>query len=254
MTAVLQFTGSLSEHGEPIYLNCDEVGSKELAAATLPMPEAPAPKTPTQPSKPPSPPTIPISKRPYLLPPKTVTDAPEIINLSPVQPKLKLLWALSRNGVKGEAREYGGTLISNLSGDISIIDITRGEEKEVSNTLTVSKDQEIVGFAHTHLDQEGDSDGSLSGGDAGTLINEDEVNMIIAQSKSRQYMFLRTAQTTPKGVDAYAMHVFYENKVHQLQAQRKSFSDASRRIAKNIATKNGLAYYEGSNGIFRKVH
>jgi type VI secretion system secreted protein VgrG len=252
MTATLQFTGQLSEHGDPIYLNCDEAGSKKLATPAPSIPGASAHQGSTPPPAPSSLPTVPVSKVADLSQPATVADAPETINLSPLHPTFNGLW--NKSFPNGKSQEHGGTLVSDPSGNISIINTQAGTQGEFIPDMTVNKDQKIVGIFHTHpydKSEGGYTNVPMSAGDASGFINGDEY-IDVVQSGTGQYMFLRTAET-PKRVDEDAMGIAYDARLNQLMKQGMGFTEATQTATKEVAADNGLAYYEGSNGIFKKV-
>lgn len=113
----------------------------------------------------------------------------------------------------------------------------------------------MLGIFHTHpYDQsEGGYTGvSLSGGDAAYLINNKQ-NMIIAQSGTEQFLYLRTAET-PSFVDPAALNNAQNDRISQLVTNGGNFSQASKTAAIETAKANGLAYYEGAGRLLTRVY
>jgi hypothetical protein len=51
------------------------------------------------------------------------------------------------------------------------------------------------------------------------------------------------------------LHNTATRRTHQLVTQQHlSFIDATRQAAREVAQQNGLAYYEGTNGVFTRVY
>ncbi len=186
------------------------------------------------------------------------SDAPQTISVSPeVQAVFDEQWANSLPG--GKSLEQGGTLVRNKeTGEISIQNIgglgsTSGSFSP-NTQLADPEKYEVLGVFHTHpydASEGGHTNVSLSGGDAGYMINEGQ-SIIIAQSGQGQYAYVRTAET-PDNVDYIALNEAQNNRVVELMGEGKSFSDASRQAALETADAYGLAYYEGSNGTFTRV-
>lgn len=91
----------------------------------------------------------------------------------------------------------------------------------------------------------------MSGGDAAYLINNKQ-NLIIAQSGEEQFMYLRTGET-PASVDHVALNNAQNARITQLISSGSDFSSASKTAAIETARNNGLAYYEGVGGVFKRV-
>jgi Arc/MetJ-type ribon-helix-helix transcriptional regulator len=189
--------------------------------------------------------------------PPTLQDAPTQIDVSALQPGFDREWANSFPG--GRSHEQGGTLVSNKAGDVKMIHPGGLPGQSTSGSfrpdLSAGPDEKLLGIFHTHPydSTEGGFTGvSLSGGDAGYLINKAQ-NAIIAQSGNEQFMYLRTG-ATPSHVDWTAVNNAQNQRVQQLTAHGLSFSAASKAAAKEAAQTYGLAYYEGTNGVFTRVY
>lgn len=186
--------------------------------------------------------------------PATPADAPKEVNLSSMQGTFNQLWGSSFPN--GKSQEFGGTIVNDIkSCEYSILNTGGGNSGSFSPNLNVPNGKEVMGVFHTHpYDKtEGLHTGvSLSGGDAGYFINKQQA-VIIAQSGTDQFMYMRTAQT-PSQVDYNVLNNAQNNRISELMTNAgKSFSEASKQAAAETATNHGLAYYEGSNGKLTRV-
>jgi len=185
--------------------------------------------------------------------PKSPADAPKEINLpSGMDKEFDGLW--KKSFPKGKSQEFGGTLVKDKDGNLSMEKTGGGTSGTFSPDRNVSKDKEIVGIFHTHpydKSEGGHTDISLSGADAAYMINKGD-STIIAQSGDSQFMYLRTDKT-PKNVDSAKMDAAHNKRIGELVGKGKSFSEASQIAAKETAKANGLAYYEGKDGEFTRV-
>jgi hypothetical protein len=178
--------------------------------------------------------------------------APLTVNMSQMQSGFQQQWDNSFPG--GVSQEHGGTVVADTSGKMSMVNAGAGDQGSFSPNLTVGPDKRVGGIFHTHPydSTEGGHTGvSLSGGDAAYMINKNH-NFIIAQSGSDQFMYIRTANT-PANVDFTALNDAQNARIGDLISTGHSFSDASKIAAKETAQNHGLAYYEGSNGLFTRV-
>ena len=144
--------------------------------------------------------------------------------------------------------------MADASGKLSMVNAGAGTEGTFAPDLDVAAGQQVQGIFHTHpySAAEGGYTGvSLSGGDAAYMINEKQ-NVIIAQSGSEQFMYLRT-QATPETVDFDALNDGQNARMMELVNAGKSFSEASKVAAQETAVSHGLAYYSGTGGVFRRV-
>jgi hypothetical protein len=76
--------------------------------------------------------------------------------------------------------------------------------------------------------------------------------IMIAQSGNEQFMFMRT-KTTVASADFNSVNNNNYMRIGQLTASGQNFNTASQQAAKETANRYGLAYYEGTNGLFKKV-
>jgi hypothetical protein len=184
--------------------------------------------------------------------PATPTDAPQTITLPfDMNEAFYKLWTQSISS--DNSQEHGGTLVWDAKSHLQLINTGGGTSGTFSPNRHVD-DQEIVGIFHTHPfdnSEGGYTNISLSGGDANYMINNwDQV--IIAQSGKGQFMYLRT-MVTPVNVDAVKLNGKYNQHIMALIKKGTDFDLASQVAAKKIAELYGMAYYEGSEGVFQKV-
>lgn len=219
----------------------------------------------------PSPPPVPF---PATIP-KDCKDAPKAIQIpADLQKQFKQQWDNSFPG--GKSQEHGGTLVrctTPPSGGtdpassatktcppqsaVSMVNAGSGKNPSsgsFSPDLNVASGAQVIGVFHTHpydKSEGGDTDVSLSGGDAAYMINQKDP-AIIAQSGDGQFMFLRT-EKTPANVDFDTLNDQQNARTSELVKGGKSFSEASQIAAKETAQKYNLAYYEGKDGVLRRV-
>lgn len=185
-------------------------------------------------------------------PPKDCKDSPETIKIpSELNDKFDDRWDNSFPG--GTEQEEGGTLIRDKDGNLQLINTNPAGRNGDSFPAdrNIPDDAEMVGVFHTHPYDEGDTDISLSGGDAAYMINEGDP-VIIAQSGEGQFMYVRTEET-PNSVDFDKLNDEQNARVQELVNEGKDFDEASQIAAKETAQANGLAYYEGKDGEFERV-
>ncbi len=185
--------------------------------------------------------------------PATVADVPKEVNLSSMQGTFDQLWGDSFPG--GKSQEFGGTFVKDTAtGEYSIINTKGGTTGSFAPDLNVPTGKEVAGIFHTHpydATEGGYTGVSLSGGDAGYLINQNQ-SIMVAQSGTEQFMYMRTA-ATPTSIDAIKLNNDQNTRMGELMAAGKSFSEASKQAAQETAKAQGLAYYEGSGGKFTLV-
>ena len=156
---------------------------------------------------------------------------------------------------KGASQEFGSTLTSDASGATRSVNPGAGTSGTFSPNRNVPSGQSVFGIFHTHpysAAEGGYTNVSLSGGDAGYMINKGD-SFIMAQSGAGQFAFVRTA-ATPAIVDALAMNNAANARIGALMGQGHSFDEASRMAAREVADANGLAYYEGKDCVLQKVN
>jgi len=184
--------------------------------------------------------------------PARPVDALATLDFSAMQVDFDRLWNESFPGPGGVATEHGGTLVVDPSGALRIVNMGMGNSGSFSPNLNVGSNQTILGIFHTHPYDSGATGISFSGGDAAYLINMQQ-NFIIAQSGTEQFMYMRT-DASPKRVDFRQLNNAQNARITELRKSGMSFSEASKQAARETAQAYGLAYYEGSNGIFHRVY
>jgi type VI secretion system secreted protein VgrG len=196
---------------------------------------------------------IPAATKATLATPASADKAPKEVNFSGMQSDFDKQWASSFPG--GKSQEHGGTIVSDASGNLKLANMASGKSGSFSPNLNVSKGESVEGVFHTHpYDKvEGGYTGvSLSGGDAAYLINTKQ-NVIVAQSGNDQFMYVRTG-ATPASVDAVALNNSQNARIAELTTKGASFDAATRQAAQETAKSQGLAYYEGSGGVLKRVY
>ena len=184
---------------------------------------------------------------------KTPSDCPKKVDMSLMQKDFDQLWSKSFPG--GMSQEQGGTIVSDVSGKQRLTNMSAGTSGSFSPNLSVGPGEKVEGIFHTHpYDKiEGGYTGvSLSGGDAGYLINGKQ-NLIVAQSGKEQFMYMRSG-ATPSVVDSVNLNSIQNARIAELVGKGTGFSEASRVAAQETAKSYGLAYYEGSEGVFSRVY
>lgn len=184
---------------------------------------------------------------------KTPGDCPKQFDMSAMSKDFDRQWANSFPG--GVSQEQGGTIVSDGTGKLKLTNMAGGTSGSFSPNLSVGENEKVEGIFHTHpYDQtEGGYTGvSLSGGDAGYLINGKQ-NLIVAQSGTEQFMYMRT-DMTPDVVDSVSVNNAQNGRIAELLGKGSSFSDASKIAAQETAKSHGLGYYEGGGGVFSRVY
>lgn len=185
--------------------------------------------------------------------PKSPVEAPKQVNLSTMQGDFDKQW--SSSFPDGKSQEHGGTIVSDSAGKLKLVNQGSGTSGSFSPDLSVEQGEKVEGIFHTHPYDatEGSHTGiSLSGGDAAYMINEKH-NVILAQSGKEQFMYIRTG-TSPTNVDAVTLNNAHNARIGELIGSGSSFSDASKVAAQETAKTHGLAYYEGTGGVFSRVY
>lgn len=187
-------------------------------------------------------------------PPATSNDAQEIVILpTDINEQMRALWDQSFPG--GRSQEFGGTLVRDADGNLLLINTGGGTAGTFQPNESVGPDHELIGVFHTHPYDEtegGATNVSLSGGDAAAFINGD--NMVeIVQSGDGQFMYVRTGET-PDNVDYNTLDNEQNQRVQELINGGESFDTASQIAARETAENNNMAYYEGREGVFRRVY
>jgi type VI secretion system secreted protein VgrG len=186
---------------------------------------------------------------------ESVADAPkQLVFSQSIQTEFDSLWGKSLPD--GKAMEYGGVLVADANGDLSLVNAgTSGLAGEYSPNLNAPEGTELVGVFHTHpysAEEGGHVGASLSGVDAaGAVLGAEKINVV--QSGEDQFAFLRTKETVLT-VDAAKAEALSGQRIQELMTTKgMTFPAATRQMAREIATKLKLAYYEGRNGVLTKV-
>jgi hypothetical protein len=185
-----------------------------------------------------------------LLKPARPANALTIIDFSSMQVDLDRLWSASFPN--GAAQEQGGTLVLDAYGNIRIVNMKSGTSNSISYDFNVGSGNTVIGVFHTHPYDSGVT-GTFSGADIANLINDIRRSISIVQSGTEQFMLIKT-DATPTSVDSAELSKTYSARIAELRANGESFSDALKIAARETAQAYGLAYYEGSNGIFHRVY
>jgi type VI secretion system secreted protein VgrG len=205
------------------------------------------PNTTVTADKPPAPATAST-----LAPPKTPATAPSQVNLSALNGTFNSLWGKSLPG--NTSLEHGGTLVSDAKGKLRLVNTGPGTSGTFSPNLNVAAGQTVQGIFHTHpysKAEGGDTRVSFSGSDVQYMIDNGH-NVMMAQSGKHQFMLMRTQATTTT-VSGSTMQADHDNRLQQHLSNGMSLSDASRQASRETAKAYGLAYYEGTGGVFKRV-
>ncbi|WP_418117250.1 type VI secretion system Vgr family protein [Variovorax sp. 350MFTsu5.1] len=258
---LVNFTDNLDQRGGKIFLNCDapeglappeeEGVAVPAASGTAPAPQASAAKAQAQPAFAPTPAEEPPVTAANLAVPPSPNLTPAQVNFTEFNNDFTRQW--NKSFPNGVAQEQANTLVANGQGNIALVNPVAGASDHAVPNLSVSRDQEVLGVFHSH--PKGPYTGvSLSGGDAGYLINKQH-NVILAQSGADQFMYMRTAQT-PASVDSKLLNAAQNARIAELMKQgtgQTSFPTATRIAARETAEKLKLAYYQGSGGVLNRV-
>lgn len=184
--------------------------------------------------------------------PASPSEAPDTINLSSMQGTFDTLWGSSFPG--GKSQEFGGTFAKDIvTGEYSIINMHGGTRGTFIADMTMPPGKEFVGVFHTHpydTTERGYTGVSFSSGDIANSLNIAERQIAVVQSGDKQFMMMRTAETA---------NVTRADFINATNARKKEllnggmgFVDAVNQSAQEAAKANGLAYYEGTGGIFTR--
>lgn len=185
-----------------------------------------------------------------LVAPKSPADAPRKLDFSALNGEFQSIWDSSFPN--GKAQEQGATLVSDeRTGKLKLTNAIPGEAAVFVPDLTLRPGEKLQGIFHTHPYDRGVTGASLSGGDAAYMINNG-FNVIIAQSGKDQFLQLRTA-ATPTEVDQDLLNKTQNDRVRQLVKGGLAFGEATQLAAAETSAKYGLAYYQGTGGVFVRV-
>jgi hypothetical protein len=234
--------------------SAEEPGSAEEPSAK--PPDAPPPKTSPAPKEPPAKgATNPSGEAGGALPtsiPKTCKDAPKSITIPKnVNADFKKLWGDSFPD--GKSQEHGGTLVQDKNGNVTVVNKGSGTSGTFSPNRTVAAGQTIIGIFHTHPydESEGGATGvSFSGADIAIAANQREPSYV--QSGDTQFMVMPTEET-PKSIDYSKVNAAQNKRIQELVDSGKDFSEATRTAANETAQANKMAYYEGKDGVLKRI-
>jgi len=154
----------------------------------------------------------------------------------------------------GNSKENGGTIVQDKDGNILVVN--EGGAGSTSGTFSpdrnIAPDQTLVGTFHTHPydESEGGHKGvAFSADDMANSVEQKEEKLVDAGDK--QFMITPTDQTPP--VDRDKMKKDWQDAFDKASGEGKSFPEASRAAAAEVARKNNMAYYEGEDGNLQRV-
>jgi type VI secretion system secreted protein VgrG len=184
--------------------------------------------------------------------PKSSQDAPSKIDLTAFQPKFAELWAKSDAPLPADDREYGATLVTDRQGNLKLINVEKGGKDQFKPNLQVGSGEMLQGVFHTHpKDSPEEPSQSFSTDDIAAMFRYN-LNVIVMQSGSDQFMYLRTA-ATPANISPGLIGSAHGLRVARAMENGMDRSAAKREAAKQTARAFDLAYYEGSKGVFTRV-
>ncbi len=264
---LVNFTEDLDQRGGKIFLNCEApVGAvppkEEMVAAPAAPAGAAAGALPpgrriAKPAFAPAVAEEPPATAANLEVPSSPGMSPAQVNLSDLNGEFTRRW--NRSFPNDVPTEQANTLVADRKDNISLVNPVTGTSEHAVPDLDVPRGQRVLGVYHSHpkiVNGVVNTGVSLSGGDAGYLINKQQ-NVIIAQSGADQFMYMRTAQT-PAHVDSDLLNKVQNARIDQLMKQPSatgpmSFPTATRIAARETAEKLNLAYYQGNGGVLDRV-
>lgn len=182
-------------------------------------------------------------------PPISPAESPSVVNLSSMQDTFDQMW--QNSFPDGKAQSLAGTLIKDLqTGQLSLIQTPSSALNNFVPDIPVGK--EAIGLFRTNPYDSlsgGLNDISFNPADMATTLNS-SLPLNIIHSGDKQYMLMRTAQTST--VDASNFIQNTDARIRELQHNGADFAQAIHQATQENANANGLAYYTGSNGIFKK--
>ena len=259
---LVNFTGELDQRGGKIFLNCEApIGAPPPEEEALAVPAAPsgaaaaaqpaATKTAVKPTFAPTPAEEPPVTAANLAVPASPAMTPAQVNFT--EHNNSFARQFNNSFPNGKDQEQASTLVSDKKGRVSLVNPVSGDSGYARPDLSVSGGQQVLGVFHSH--PKGTYTGiSLSGGDAGYLINNQH-NVILAQSGADQFMYMRTART-PAYVDSKLLDATQNARIAELMQEgtrNMNFPTATRVAARETAEKLNLAYYQGSGGVLNRV-
>lgn len=183
--------------------------------------------------------------------PPNVASAPVAINFSSMQPAFDALWKISFPN--GRSQESGGTFVSmpNNNNLVNLVNTHGGQSGNIFPSYNVGASLDVLGTFHTHpydVSEGGHTGVSLSAGDFYEFTTNGK-KIALAQSGDQQFMIMRTGET----VDGLLESELRNKYNRDLVASRKlGFGVASQNAAAAMASRLGIAYYQGYDGVFSK--
>jgi|GEM_PF-5580 len=232
--------GQAINYGQPIGPWTGGSGSYSYTATTYQGNEAPAWAGQVN---------APAATAARLRPPASPSDAPIKLNLANLQPTFDSLWQRT----SGAGVEHGCTFVSGSDGLLKTKNIVVGDETSLKPNMSIAEHETLQGTFHTHPHNSTGPAGAFSGADAAMAVNSGQ-HASICQSGSDQYLFLRT-QRTPDRVNWHS----YSNRGQDshfmsLQMQLGGMVPATKQLSKDLADELSFAFYQGSQGVFWRVH
>ncbi len=158
----------------------------------------------------------------------------------------------------GRSNERGGTIVTDAQGELSIQNIggLKSTKGSFTPNLTVTdpKKFRIIGTFHTHpydRTEHSYNGVSFSGADFAVMIL-DHLTISILRSGPRLFALINTAQA-PATIDYDKIDNDQNAAIKQMIKQGRTFQQASRILAEQIAPTYGMAYYQGLNGVLTRV-
>ncbi len=183
--------------------------------------------------------------------PATVADAPRQIQL-PANVNATMQKAFTNSFPNGKSQEQAGTLVRAADGTIQVVNEVSGSSGSVTPDRAVAASDTIVGTFHTHpydASEGGHRGVSFSGGDIAYAKHFEEPVYVDAGDK--QFMIMPTLATTATPAEINAEWNTEYTRLRQVEKQ--SIQDASASATEAVASKFGLAYYEGTSGLLDRV-
>lgn len=151
----------------------------------------------------------------------------------------------------GTSQERGGTLVTDASGKVRVVNEGSGTSGTFSPNRNVGSTQTIIGTYHTHpydASEGGHRGISMSGADINYAIYHNEP--IYVDSGNKQFMIMPTSATSATSAQVNST---WDAEFQSQLASGASFQDASSAATNKTAQTYGMAYYEGDNGTLTKV-
>ncbi len=183
--------------------------------------------------------------------PASCAAAPSEIHLpKAVNKAMKDAYANSFPG--GVSQEHGGTIVKSADGTIKVINEGSGTSGTFSPNRATGRGEKLIGIFHTHPydASEGGSKGvSFSAADMSIAIAEGEADYVDAGT--HQFAIMPTGETP--AVSHAAMQTEWNAAFAAAAKKGLGFEAATRATALELAKKHKMAYYEGKDGVLKKL-